>query len=139
MTKKQIESQLKKNNKERIQLLDELDELRRKKELPALKQKYEGKYFKYKNSYDAESNWFIYIYCKKVIDVDQVLTEQFECEPRGEWTFQLDDISGLWILQTEITQKEYDKAAINFISAAQTIMQLKEEPNDTRRNKKSKA
>lgn len=124
-TIKQLERLLIKNQKERNALRDQLDDLQNKQLLPVLKKKFEGKYFKYRNSYSSDNRWYLYSYCKSALSTAEFLCETFECDPYGEWSFHTDKKTGVFLFQEEISQKEYDKAAIDFISAAYEIIQLK--------------
>lgn len=124
-TIRQLERDLRKNHRERHAINDQIETLRTKRELPALKRKLEGKYFKYQNSYNAGTSWNIYAYCHTVISPDRAIVDRFECDPRGKWEFKTYAKEGLYLFQTEITQKEYEKASTEFISAAMTIRQLK--------------
>lgn len=125
MTQKQIESKIAKKYEEVHQLQDKLDNLLNKKELPGLKKKYEGKYFKYDNGYSAEERWLVYSYCSKVISRHEALCEKFEQNTQGEWRFETNAHEGFWLFKEEITEEEYDKASLQLISAASYIRQLK--------------
>lgn len=124
-TIKQLSSALNKNELERFRLKDEIERLQTKKDLPKLKKKYEGKYFKYQNAFSSNDNWFIYVYCEEVLDIQEARAQWFELDPYGKWTFEIGQKTFFHLFQQEITQKEFDKAAIEFVAAAQTIMQLK--------------
>lgn len=124
-TIRQLEAQLKRSAREHGDLRRMLKELRDKKELPGLKRKYEGKYFKYRN-YHSESEWDIYLYCHVVNTTDEAIVEMFECDPHGTWLFATERKTDLSLLQTEITETEYDDAARAFMSAASCIKQLEE-------------
>ncbi|GIV43959.1 MAG: hypothetical protein KatS3mg035_1082 [Bacteroidia bacterium] len=87
------------------------------KELPLLRKKYEGKYWKYDNGVDHEHRWPLYSYCKKVIDLTQGLFDTFESTKTGyEYVniFKFNQKEFLNLCQKEITKKEYQKALEKF-------------------------
>lgn len=119
-TIEQLESDYKFANAKRINIQNAIDELKAKEELPVNIAKYEGKYFKYRNSYSLPKKpsdyWFIYIYVSKVnfkrfyrgFSADGFT---FERERDGNIEFKTKDVEML--LDTgsiEISKSAFDKA-----------------------------
>lgn len=126
MTIKQLERALRLNDKDRIKLHKELDALREKKALPKLKAQFQGKYFKYDNGYDSSTRWPIYSYCHEVTGEDEAIADMFELDPHEGYRFKYRAAVGLYLFAQIVDQKEYDKAAIKVVSAAQGLIELKD-------------
>ena len=99
---------------------NEIEELKTKKRLPELKKKYEGKYFKYKNSYSDRESWWLYYYCKKVDDCYYTITNNFQEKTDG-FEFDIDSDTSINLLGEEISHKEYNTALNKFLENAKRI------------------
>ena len=95
------------------QIRDELSEINLKKELPKLKRKYEGKFWKYENSTGADEKWWLYSYCRKVEDERGGNFDQFEVKPYN-CEFTINDHGYFHLCQIEITKEEYLEAVEQF-------------------------
>lgn len=92
-TIKQLEAEEKKIRKQLREIESQIEKRSLENELPKLRKKYEGKYWKYDNGTDSENRWWLYSYCKKVIDSSEGLFDSFESiktEYNKEYVFKLD-------------------------------------------------
>jgi hypothetical protein len=100
-----------------------IDKIMSDEALPDLKKKYEGKYFKYRNSCSGDPKWWLYSKCEKV-----VFRNLFE----GFW-FQIDYAGRVEIknnvfefhFQKEITKKEFMTAYNKMLKTIETYAQGK--------------
>lgn len=109
-TIKQLEAEEKKIRKQLREIESQIDKQKLENELPKLRKKYEGKYWKYDNGTDSENRWWLYSYCKKVIDSSKGLFDSFESiktEYDEENRFQSNQKEYFHLCQTEITKEEY--------------------------------
>jgi len=78
---------------------------------PALIKKYEGKYFKFRNSYGGDrKKWWMYVKCMKVKSRDEITSFAFQKDIYGEITTSVKKRTSESILQIEITKREFDTA-----------------------------
>ncbi len=97
-------------------LRNRLDKLNDKEQLPILKKKYEGKYFKYKDSFGTNEYWWAYFKCIKVNGIYNYRANAFQSIP-GKNEFEINrHLSGPIMFQTEITRNEYKRALKKFKS-----------------------
>lgn len=84
--------------KTRQQIEDKETEIR----LPALRKKYEGKYYK---------SWPVYIYCRRVTGLrgQMALMDTFQTAPH-RCEFEQSKEEGEYLLQTQITKREWNRA-----------------------------
>lgn len=115
-----LQKKLKKSEKEVDKLREEIEEKRLVRGLPSLKKKYEGKYFKYLNSYGNGTSWWLYIYCHEVVGLNEMLVTRFQVTP-NECEFKIYSHEFEFLLQQQITKEEYDSAAENFVTACSRI------------------
>ena len=98
-----------------------IEEYEENKELPKLKKKYEGKYFKYNNGTTLTDRWWMYCHCKEVNNIHRFVFDTFETTPY-QHEFKLNDEHGTHLCQIKITKKEYDAAAKKFLKLANKII-----------------
>lgn len=80
------------------------------KKLPSLKEKYEGKYFKFDNLMNSYSSC-IYSFCQEVISAETVNTTTFEIRNINELEilkFYKKKNAYVFLFQTEITKAEFE-------------------------------
>lgn len=91
-------------------LRSQIEKLEDAELLPTLRKKYEGKYFKFRNSRGLDS-WLLYVYCRKVmrsrfniarVDTFQITPQECEFHAMAE--------GGEFLFQTQITKREWDRA-----------------------------
>lgn len=124
MRERELEAQAKKLRKQLRIIVNTLDARKTKRELPKLKAKYEGKYFKYRNSYScpqSESDyWFIYFKVLKVGNERSITALRFEIDNSSKIEIEIKEVYTS-SLQTEITEKEFlaarDRVKINCLAA----------------------
>lgn len=121
-TLKDLEKELEKELKKVQEIKQKISELEKDIELPELKEKYEGKFFKYLNSYgDINQEWWIYVHCKEIKSDNEVIVSTFETEKYGS-KFILDDIGFLTCFcEIEITEIEYNDELCKFIDNANKL------------------
>lgn len=121
-TLKQLKSEKSKIRKQLCAISDEIKEMELKLELPKLKKQYEGKYWKYKNG-NGSYSWFLYSFCKSVIDDDQAIFDCFESgttifdETRHVFSHNIKN--HYFVCETEITKEQYLRE-LNKVSAKLT-------------------
>lgn len=98
----------------------QLYKLREKIELPKLKAKYEGKYFKFDNGYNQDERWPMYIHIIKVESHHSFLGDTFQKTTR-EYSFKKRDYIVDSLLTNEITKAEYNREAKKFLSQFPSI------------------
>lgn len=111
-------NELRKREKEALNLLNQvrkrIDKLESADKLPKAKAAYEGKYFKFLNSYSLPDNeqdfWYVYYAIKEVSSPDRFKGSRFQTDKHGEITIQTADEFWLSICQTEISKEEYTEA-----------------------------
>lgn len=110
---KQLQSEIVKIESILISQRENEERLKNKIELPRLIKKYEGKYFKYKNSYGRDDSWNLYSYCEKVAGGERAIVHQFQTDIRGKCEFEIGN-THFHLFQTEITKAEYLRALKQF-------------------------
>lgn len=108
----------KKAEKTERALRQQIEDAQEKKLLPAAIKKYEGRFFKYMDSYGSDSErWPIYYHCRKVTEVHYGQFDWFESQPgnKQENTFHVNQRNRFAGSFIEITQKEYEKALWKFL------------------------
>lgn len=112
----QLKEQLLIQEKLTRDLRNKVDDLEDKEGLPALKKKFEGKYFRCRNSYGGGGGkWWYYSYCRKVVKRNKFIIDSFQTTPDGKSEFHVNESSYETLLQQEITKKEYTDALKAFI------------------------
>jgi hypothetical protein len=112
-----LELKLKENQKERIKIKEKIEELKTKEILPNLKNQYEGKFWKYLNSYNNDEKWWLYSYCINVIDENYGLFNTFQTiisKHNNENNFKINTEECFHLCKIEITKEEYLEALNNF-------------------------
>jgi len=110
-----------------MQIKNKIETIETNKILPELKKKYEGKYFKFKNSYgsDTEESWFIYQRVEKVNDADICHITSIQDDKKGRIEFEIDKYYHVNMLQVPITKKEFTD---NYKKALNKIKSIAEKP-----------
>lgn len=99
--------------KELFAIKEAIEEIETNEILPELRKKYEGKFFKFKNSCDGEEWWWLYIYCRKVENENWGIVDRFQTSIyQNEFIHNKSDI--LSSCNIEITREEYQKAFDEF-------------------------
>lgn len=95
---------------------NQIEDIENKDVIPALKLKYEGKYFKYENRYDSSASWWMYFYVIKVKDTYHVDGIQFQKTIDGEITVKQEKGMCLSLLEVACSKAEFDKNITSIIS-----------------------
>lgn len=119
-TLRQKEAERNKKLKEIRILSDEIDAIKEKRVIPKIRAKYEGKYWKYDNGYSLEERWPLYCFCLQVVSENEGLFDSFETGP-SHFQFKINEQSSFHLCETEITKKEYLKAANKFIEFSKIL------------------
>jgi hypothetical protein len=111
---------LKQLQAEHTEIINKSRELREKisalilqKELPKLRKKYEGKFWKYQNSCSGDQKWWLYSYCRKVEDEREAVFDTFESTPYTR-EFKSKDRGFFHLCEKEISKEEYLSELKNF-------------------------
>jgi hypothetical protein len=115
-TVKQLQSEQKVLRTQLRKISDEIEQRELKKQLPKLIKQYEGKYWKYLNSTNPETKWFLYSFCRKVIDDSKGLFDCFQLTKANydNNDFKCNQENYFFLCQTEITKEEYIKELNKF-------------------------
>lgn len=99
---------------QRDSIEDRMEQLKSDKELPGLKKKYEGKYFKYNNGYNATDRWWLYVHVREVKTRGHFLVSRFEttCDGKSEFATMKEYSTSL--MQVPITKAQYNAALKKF-------------------------
>jgi hypothetical protein len=107
---------------ERIKLLNEIQDLEDKEALPALKKKYSGHYWKYKNSYGPPAEgWWLYSFCRSIKGQNTGVFNTFQSCKYGKHEFNVGEETGFHLCQVKITKKEYDRAFKIFLETCKRL------------------
>jgi len=108
---KQLEAEKNKVRKQLQEINNEIEDYNLKKEIPMLKKKYEGKYWKYDNGCSAENRWWLYSFCRKVTGTDQGFFDSFETTNANyrQNNFNYNEEQFFHLCQIEISKEEYLK------------------------------
>lgn len=102
---------------------EEMNDIEMQLCLPALKEKYEGKYFKYWNSYgNKEEGWWLYFHVRSVDNQFYAKGEQFQTEKYNKSDFELNGPISYDCLQEEITKEDYMSAANEFLTKCKQLI-----------------
>jgi hypothetical protein len=92
----------------------DIGEIERTALLPEIKAKYEGKFYKYRNSFSLPKTekdyWFMYVSVGKVENPYQFKGKTFQIDSDGIITFDAKNHVRPQFCQTEITEAEYEAA-----------------------------
>lgn len=116
-TKKALEAESARLYKQIAVVNSKIEKLGLKNELPKLKKQYEGKYFRYDNGTGRDCRWWLYSFCKQVINVNDCIIDSFETinsTYKPDNSFIINHSSNLFILQEEISEEEYFKQLKKF-------------------------
>ena len=97
--------------KEEKILSDKLNSYKRQlelvEELPNVVKKYEGKYFKERNSYGSGDSWFIYYYVEKVLDLTIGIATSIQLTSDNKFEIETDRRFYLNAAKHEISAEEF--------------------------------
>lgn len=97
---------------------NDIEDIQLNTELPKLKKKYEGKYFKYDNGTSHTERWWLYVHVKKVLNGNGNMDAfHFQTTNDGRLIAQRESYAGDFLAQKAITKKEYDAAWAKFLKA----------------------
>lgn len=105
-----LKDDLMKVTSKRNRLSEKIQDIEDSKVIPELKIKYEGKFWKYRNSYSSDNQWWLYSYCKKVNGVNSANFQTFQTDSYGKVEFETKTDTGLSLCQQEITKIEFNTA-----------------------------
>jgi len=112
-----LKVELEQNQKRVSQIREQILALELKKRLPALKKKYEGKFWKYRKSTGVNSISWVYSYCREVVDECTGNFDQFQMTDQHNG-FKINEQEYFTICETAISKVEYLKALKQFQSKA---------------------
>lgn len=109
-------------SKELRSLKEQLNDIENTKLIKQYKEKYEGKYFKYMNSYGSGYRWPIYSYCKEIKKSQGNICYTyyaFELKPKNGFEIERHRMSltGEHLFQIEISKEEFKKAKDKYLRA----------------------
>ena len=94
-----------------------IEEKETKEKLPGLKKKYEGKFFKIRNTYGTDCRgWWLYYMVKKVDSINSCETIEFQKDSHGTMSFEVDKRCYFRDNATEINKESYVIALGSFIA-----------------------
>lgn len=108
-----LELQLKENREKGFEIQNKIDELKTKEVLPKIKEQYEGRYWKYRNSCSGNESWWLYSFCIEAESECGGLFNSFETTPY-ESKFNNATNQHFHLCQEEITREEYMEALQEF-------------------------
>lgn len=108
----QLESEISMKALELSSLRQQLHDMKMEGILPILREKYEGKYFKFNNAI-VDERFFTYYKCQKINSPSEATVSSFEMGG-GECAFSLDRSTFISLLEVEITEEEYKSALADF-------------------------
>ncbi len=113
-TLQKLQEQEKKAQRKLLSIRHKMDEIKEKDVLPSVKKQYEGKYFKYRNSFScpkAEKDyWYIYHHVTSVEHTSLFQCKSFQTDKDGKITIELKNDVFVGRLNIPITKREFDKA-----------------------------
>lgn len=106
-TEQELENAVKQAHEELLEARRQLRLLKEEIYLPNLREKYERKYFKFINGTGTEGkDEVIYSYCHRLTTTDGAIVDSFR-KSEGTYLFFVSIAHDSYLLETEITQKEY--------------------------------
>lgn len=115
-----LENLLKSKAKEFYSLRDKVERVRTKEVLPSLKKKYEGRYFKYRNSSGGDNQWWLYSKCIKVISEREGIFNCFETSPYKN-EFKVGSKEFFHLCGHPITKQQYHRALKSFLAKCKSL------------------
>lgn len=121
-TIEQLQTRMKEISDEQLKIRRKINKINFSKKFPHLKSKYEGKFFKYFNSYgDKSDSWWMYIHCLKIKDEWWTVCNIFKTNPvKHEFSIKVDIPYDH--LQIEIIETEYILALKEFINKLNELL-----------------
>lgn len=113
-TLENLKKQFEKKEGELQKIVSEMKEVETKKELPKLKERYMGKFFRFKNGKVDHSGkktgneWYMYVHCKDVIDMYSGKFDVFQ-ETQSQIVIEKDVKKSLSLCQANISSAEFYK------------------------------
>jgi len=104
-----LEAELLENRKKGFEIRNKIDELKTNEVLPKIKEKYEGRFWKYENMTSSEEKWWLYSFCIEVENERGGLFNSFEITPY-ESKCNIKTNQYFHLCQIEITREDYMKA-----------------------------
>ncbi len=106
-TLKQLTNERDAAHQELKRLNREIGDLQKERDLPPLKKKYEGKYFKYRNG-DGTDHWWVYSH---VLEVDSTYAAKaYSFAQKDNWILINIDTGPFDTLGKQITEYEFNQA-----------------------------
>jgi len=113
---------LEESKKHSLELRNKIEQLELEHELPKLKEKYEGKFWKTENNYGGDDKkWWVYSHCKSIESMTAGIFDHFETCPYDEYRFSVNISHYFSMNDIEITKEEYQIAYNVFVSKLQSI------------------
>jgi hypothetical protein len=105
----ELKLQFEQKRKEARDLGNLILELEEKQELPLLKEQFEGKYFKFENSYGSEEKWNGYYFIKSISGRNEIDAIKFETDINGKTYIKNGDYYSINLIKddTEISEEEF--------------------------------
>jgi hypothetical protein len=112
-TLSKLKSELEANQKKTSEIREQIAAIELKTRLPGLREKYEGRFWKYRKSTGVNSVSWLYAYCREVIDECSGKFDQFEMADHLNG-FRINEPDYFTICETEISKSDYLKALKQF-------------------------
>lgn len=110
----ELEHRLKILYEQRDSMMERIEQLKSDKELPGLKKKYEGKYFKFNNGYNSQERWWLYVHVREIKSRGHFLVSRFETTTDGKSEFGTQIEYSTSLFQVPITKFQYAVALKKF-------------------------
>lgn len=115
-----LKGELEKLNSQRNNIWSRISDLEDILQEPALRKKYVGKYFKYKNTYGTGKTWGLYFHVLGVKGTN-LIVNSFQSMPHGENEFKINDSIGDSLLMLRIRKGAYETALNTFMKKAKQL------------------
>jgi hypothetical protein len=124
---KRLQHQEKKTESKLNSIRNQISRIESATLLPLLKKKYEGKYFKCRNSYscpkDDSERWWMYMKIEKVDQLHQMSGCTFQTDMYGRVIMEQKPSLSEAVCEIEITKKEFDAAYKKILKRIGTIFE----------------
>jgi hypothetical protein len=118
---KKMKADFEKKKREFYALQQKISDKEDELAVPGLKEKFEGKYFRYHNTQGGDEKWFIYSHVRQVVSANRGIIDTFQIAPLSA-EFSVCRNMGFVVLGEEISELEYKNAAIEFIKHVQKLL-----------------
>lgn len=112
-TLEQLKAELKEHRDAMLKLTIEIEKFKTEVHLPELKEMFEGKFWKYKNSTSDGEKWWLYSHCREVVNDRLGIFDTFQTTPCDN-VFRVHVEQFYHLCQVEIPKEEYLKALTKF-------------------------